>query len=136
MAILVTTHYMGEAEHCDHLALMFAGRVVADASPAAMKAEVEAEAGRLFEITTNQPVQAVATLTKNGFAQAALFGKRIHILCQQPERDRERVQQILSEAGVAMTAFVARPLSMEDVFVYRVTSLETKERSKVKSSRA
>ena len=136
VAILVTTHYMGEAEHCDHLALMFAGRVVADASPAAMKAEDEAEAGRLFEITTNQPVQAVATLTKNGFAQAALFGKRIHILCQQPERDRERVQQILSEAGVAMTAFVARPLSMEDVFVYRVTSLETKERSKVKSSRA
>jgi ABC-2 type transport system ATP-binding protein len=33
VAILVTTHYMSEAEHCDHLALMYAGRVVADASP-------------------------------------------------------------------------------------------------------
>jgi ABC-2 type transport system ATP-binding protein len=54
VAILVTTHYMGEAEHCDHLALMFAGRVVADASPAVMKAEVEAEAGHLFEITDIQ----------------------------------------------------------------------------------
>jgi ABC-2 type transport system ATP-binding protein len=128
VAILVTTHYMGEAEHCDHLALMFSGRVVADASPAAMKAEVEAEAGHLFEITTDQPVRAVASLTKNGFAQAALFGKRIHILCKQPEQDRKRIQQILSEAGVALTAFAARPLSMEDVFVYRVTSLETKER--------
>jgi ABC-type multidrug transport system ATPase subunit len=35
VAILVTTHYMSEAEHCDHLALMYAGRVVADASPEA-----------------------------------------------------------------------------------------------------
>ena len=34
VAILVTTHYMSEAEHCDHLALMYAGRMIADASPA------------------------------------------------------------------------------------------------------
>ena len=36
VAVLITTHYMSEAEYCDHLALMYAGRVVADATPAAM----------------------------------------------------------------------------------------------------
>jgi ABC-type multidrug transport system ATPase subunit len=113
VAILVTTHYMGEAEHCDHLALMFAGRVVADATPAAMKAAVEAEAGHLFELTTDQPA-------------AAIFGKRIHILCRKPEEDRNRIEVILTAAGLALNGFAARPLSMEDVFVYRVTSLEQK----------
>ncbi len=136
VAILVTTHYMGEAEHCDHLALMFAGRVVADASPAAMKAEVEAEAGHLFELMTDQPARALDCLTKNGFAQGALFGKRIHLLCKHSEQDRERIRQLLSEAGIALTAFAARPLSMEDVFVYRVTSLETKERGQTAGGQA
>lgn len=44
VAILITTHYMSEAEHCDHLALMHAGRVIADASPAALKAALQKEA--------------------------------------------------------------------------------------------
>jgi len=124
VAILVTTHYMGEAEHCDHLALMFAGRVVADASPAVMKSEVEKEAGQLFAITTDQPLEALASLKANGFARATLFGKRIHVLCKDSEQDRQRVVQVLSGAGLTLSAFVQRPLSMEDVFVYRVTSLE------------
>ena len=127
VAILVTTHYMTEAEHCDHLALMFGGRIVADASPADMKAGVEAEAGQLFELTTDKPVQAIDCLVKQGFPQAALFGKSIHILCAKPGEDRERIAKILSGAGAALTAFNPRPLSMEDVFVYRVTSLERKK---------
>jgi ABC-2 type transport system ATP-binding protein len=132
VAILVTTHYMGEAERCDHLALMYDGRVVADASPAAMKAEIEAEAGHLFELTTDQPVVAIDALVKQGFPEASMFGKSIHILCPEPEKDRQHIEQILSGAGVALTAFTARPLSMEDVFVYRVTSLEQKDRTHAK----
>jgi ABC-2 type transport system ATP-binding protein len=44
VAILITTHYMSEAEHCDHLVLMHAGRVIADDSPAALKAVLQKEA--------------------------------------------------------------------------------------------
>jgi ABC-2 type transport system ATP-binding protein len=44
VAILITTHYMSEAEHCDHLVLMHAGRVIADDSPAALKAALQQEA--------------------------------------------------------------------------------------------
>ena len=131
VAILVTTHYMSEAEHCDHLVLMFAGRVVADATPAAMKAAVEAEAGQLFELTTDQPVLAIDHLVKEGFPQAALFGKRIHILCPEPERDRQRIEDVLAGAKITATAITASPLSMEDVFVYRVTSLEHQDRDPI-----
>lgn len=37
VAILITTHYLSEAEHCDRLALMYAGRIVAEGTPAHLK---------------------------------------------------------------------------------------------------
>ena len=55
VAILVTTHYMSEAEHCDHLALMYAGRVIADDSPGNMIQALQDEAGQLLEISTDNP---------------------------------------------------------------------------------
>ena len=128
VAILVTTHYMDEAEHCDHLALMFAGRVVADASPAVMKAEVEAEAGAMFALEVDQPAKAMACLASEGYSAASLFGRQIHLLCRAPAIDRHRIEEILSRAGIGLIRFEARELTMEDVFVYRVTSLESAQR--------
>ena len=84
VAILITTHYMSEAEHCDHLALMYAGRIVAEGSPAAMKDQVEHEAGHLLEVTTDQPGDALQRLTQAGFVGAALFGTKIHLLSKDP----------------------------------------------------
>lgn len=46
VAILVTTHYMTEADHCDQLAIMYAGRIVANASPVQMRQTLEKEVGR------------------------------------------------------------------------------------------
>ncbi len=46
VAILVTTHYMTEAEHCDELAIMYAGRIVANGSPARLKQTLESDIGR------------------------------------------------------------------------------------------
>ena len=129
VAILVTTHYMSEAEHCDHLALMYDGRIVADAAPEQMKSDVEAEAGRLLEITTPQPYLAKARLEEAGFHDAALFGKRIHLLSHNAEADLLLIPRVLEGAGITGATATVRPLSMEDAFVYRITALEEKERA-------
>jgi len=124
VAILITTHYMLEAEHCDRLALLFAGRLVADAAPAVLKREVEAEAGTLLEIVCSQPLLAMEQLAQAGFRETALFGKHIHLLSPAAERDRARIPPLLAASGIQVDSIAARPLSMEDVFVYRVTALE------------
>jgi ABC-type multidrug transport system ATPase subunit len=124
VAILVTTHYMSEAEHCDHLALMYAGRVVADDSPAGMKAAVELEAGKLLEISASDPRECIAALTAGGYPGASLFGKKLHLFSHAPDADRLRVATVLAQAGMTGVDVRARVLSMEDVFVYRVTALE------------
>ncbi len=50
VAILLTTHYMSEVEQCDRLALMYAGKLIACDSPAALKAQLETEAGCVLDI--------------------------------------------------------------------------------------
>jgi ABC-2 type transport system ATP-binding protein len=129
VAMLVTTHYMSEAEHCDHLALMYAGRIVADGSPADMKLSVEKEAGHLFEVLADDPGRALLELQRAGFAGAALYGTRIHLFCRDPAGDKDRACNALESIGVKINSVTARPLSLEDVFVYRVMALERQDRA-------
>jgi ABC-2 type transport system ATP-binding protein len=129
-AILVTTHHMSEAERCDRLVLMFEGRVIADASPEAMEQEAEAEAGRLLDLQTDRPCDALPLLTQNGFPQSALYGNRIHLLSRAPEADAGRIRVLLDASGIALRGIAPIPFSMEDVFVYRVTALEDAQRAK------
>ena len=124
VAILVTTHYMSEAEHCDHLALMYAGRVVADATPAEMKRQVENEAGVMIEVDTDQPLRGMDLLQKAEFRGVALFGNHVHLLEKDPQSAAHRIQKILETGGVHLTDVKERPLSMEDVFIHRVLTLE------------
>ena len=128
VAILITTHYMSEAEHCDHLALMYAGRIVAEGSPQAMKHQVEREAGALLELTVDQPAEALQQLLRAGFRGAALFGTKIHLLSKDPAQEEARVRAALSPAGVPVRRVAMRALTLEDVFVHRVMALERRER--------
>jgi ABC-2 type transport system ATP-binding protein len=124
VAILVTTHYMREAEHCDHLALMYAGRIVAEGAPEDMKRHVEQEAGRLVEVVVDQPGPALAHVQQAGLRGAALFGTKLHVFCRDPVRDKACACRALEESGVRVMSVSERPLSLEDVFVYHVLALE------------
>ena len=129
VAILVTTHYMSEAEHCDHVALMYAGRIIADASPAQMKQALQQEAGQLLDIATDQPLMALKALEQAGFAGVALFGKRIHLLAKDQHRARQQIESRLTQQGISLLDITPRIPSLEDVFVYRVMALEKEARS-------
>lgn len=129
MTVLVTTHYMSEAEHCDHLALMYAGRVVADDSPAGMKTAVEREAGRLFEISTETPQHTAEQLQALGFEHVTLFGRKVHCLPPAGLSDPVATATWLAAQGVLVSRVQPRALTMEDVFVYRVTDIEARERA-------
>ena len=128
VAILITTHYMSEAEHCDHLALMHAGKIVADSSPGEMKRCLEAEAGQLLEINTDMPLEALQCLRKAGLEGAALYGRHIHLLSTDRRETEIRIGEALVENGVKLLSIARQPISMEDVFVYRVLGLEKDER--------
>lgn len=124
VAILVTTHYMSEAEHCDRLGLMHAGRLVAEGSPADLKRQLVQETGPLLEIATDQPGRAMAQLARSGLANMALAGTKIHLLSGDPSRDEAKIRTVLADCGITVESVRTRPPSLEDVFVSRVRALE------------
>ena len=118
VALLVTTHYMSEAEHCDHLALMFAGRIVADATPGAMKAALEQDMGALYEVSGEKAPAFAPVLSAAGITGVSVHGRNLHVLC----RDGARLAALAGGQGGLQVR--ARALTMEDVFVERVRALE------------
>jgi ABC-2 type transport system ATP-binding protein len=123
VAILFTTHYMSEAESCDHIVLMFAGGVVADAGPEQLEQDLEEEVGQLLEFTTSDPPAALGPVTA-AFPEALPYGSRIRLLSKDQAGDEQRIRGLLAEHGIEVTSVTPRPVSMEEVFVHTVTSLE------------
>ena len=127
VAILLTTHYMSEAEHCDHLALMHAGRVIADDTPAALKTMLQDEAGQVLDIAAKPVLRALEVLEQSGFADAALFGTRIHLLAKDTGETEAQIRQCLGNQGINVLDVRVHTPSLEDVFVSRILAQERQE---------
>ena len=95
--ILVSTHYMKEAEHCNRLALLNRGRLVALDTPEALRGRV---ADPVFEVGTNDAPQAVEALASaSRILDASLFGRALHVTLRDAERGEETIREALAGAG-------------------------------------
>ena len=126
VALLVTTHYMVEAEYCDRIALMHAGKVVAYDSPAGLKSDVERRFGQLLEVRCDTPYEAQNVLRKGGFEDATLHGRRVQVLAPDAEKVKAQVRSLLESARIPVHDIRRLPLTMENVFVQNVLDLEHK----------
>ena len=120
--ILVSTHYMDEAERCHRLAILDHGRKVADGAPA----ELQASTGMsVIEVFAQEPVAAQRVLTGlSEVVSVTQLGVRLRVLI--PLRTRNPLQLVNDSLGREMLAAEAAlvPASLEDVFV-AVTQNET-----------
>ena len=113
--VLVTTHYLDEAEYCNHLVLMHAGRIVAQGSPGALKREVIT--GAVFEVDCTDPVAAMEALRGvPAVAETAIFGTLLHVSLQQDEEIGTALDA-LRDAGLAVSSHAPILPSLEDVFI-------------------
>ncbi len=113
--VLVTTHYLDEAEYCNELVLMHAGRIVARGSPGELKRDVIT--GVVCELECPQPVEAMAALRNVPAArETAIFGTRLHVNVES-EADAPVVVRALEVAGIPVRSCVRIIPSLEDVFI-------------------
>ena len=115
VTILVSTHYMDEAERCHRLAILAEGRVVAEGEPKSLMAGIAAS---VIEIEAVETAAARAALVQDAAVKSvAQLGTRLHALLDPEVADpAARVTDSLRRASVE--AHVARvPASLEDVFV-------------------
>jgi len=117
--IFVTTHYMDEAEHCQDLAFIHNGRIIAQGSPEEIK--LTKMEGQVLEVDCAQPDAAIGTLRQMGlFEEVALYGALIHVVAQDVGDHKPRIAQTLAEAGVKVRAMDVIAPSLEDVFISNV----------------
>ena len=134
VAILVTTHYMTEAEYCDDLALMYAGRVIASGTPLALRTQLEEQVGHPFGLVTTSPVHALRIARENGFDHAALFGRSLRILTKDVEADENRLRDALSADDIQVVDVRTESATMEDVFVHFVLAEMHSSASELRST--
>jgi ABC-2 type transport system ATP-binding protein len=117
--IMVTTHYMDEAEHCQNLAFIQHGRLVARGSPAEIK-ETRMR-GQVLEIDCAQPEVAIPALREMGvFEEVALYGALIHAVADQVQELESQIAETLKSHGVSVRTMDVIAPSLEDVFISSV----------------
>jgi len=112
--ILVSTHYMDEAERCHRLAILDSGVLVADGEPVKMAAAL---AGRTFKVETSQPRKAQAALLKEAsVVSVAQIGNELRVLIAEGDSLPGHLNRALQTAGLEAKLEAATP-NLEDVFV-------------------
>jgi ABC-2 type transport system ATP-binding protein len=119
ITFFVTTHYMDEAERCNHVAYIYYGKLIADGTPESLRQlpDVQPPGTYRVEITTPQVTRALRIArTIPGVRSATIFGQSIHALIDD-HVDLERLRKELLEHEIVVGEI--RPLapSLEDVFV-------------------
>ena len=116
VTVLVTTHYLDEAERCHRVALIHAGALAAIGTIAEVK---QAFAGRsIAEVRTADPVHAMKTLEEMpDVEKTSLFGTAVHAVFKQPQVDTAALERALASAGIKVASVERVSPSLEDVFL-------------------
>jgi len=121
--IMVTTHYMDEAEHCQDLAFIQHGRIVAQGSPQEIK-ETKMR-GQVLEIDCDHPDVAVLALRELSlFEEVALYGALIHVVTNDARTHEAIIRKTLQERGVTLRTMDLIAPSLEDVFISSVKEVK------------
>jgi ABC-2 type transport system ATP-binding protein len=116
VTVLVTTHYLDEAERCHRVALIHAGRLATIGTPTEVKQVFK---GRpILEVRAAKPVDAMRLL--DGFPEVektSLFGTTVHAVLRHAGVTPDAIAERLRAAGVQVESIAAVSPSLEDVFL-------------------
>jgi ABC-2 type transport system ATP-binding protein len=116
VTVLVTTHYLDEAEHCHRIAIIHAGRLAALGSTSELKGVFADRV--ILEIQSEQPVEAMRVLDDMRDVQkTSVFGTAVHVVMARSDADAERLKHRLLGAGIQVSAIQTVQPSLEDVFL-------------------
>ena len=116
VTVLVTTHYLDEAEHCHRIAIIQAGKLAALGTVTELK-HIFADRP-ILEIRAVQPVEAMRLLeAMPEVEKTSIFGTAVHAVLRSRDIQPEEIQARLAAAGVTVTDCSVVEPSLEDVFL-------------------
>jgi len=127
VTILVTTHYMDEAELCQRVGFISGGRLAALDSVSQLK--LTRMRGQVLEINISDPEKAMLILKaaqqKNQLPldEVALYGAQIHAVVPDAQKYMQAIQRLLTDGNVQVNSIAWIAPTLEDVFICSVKTI-------------
>ncbi len=117
VTVLVTTHYLDEAEHCHRLAIIQAGRLAALGTTEELKGVFQGR--RIVEVQAANPVETMRRLDEMPeIEKTSVFGTAVHAVLKSGQPiDLESLRERLRGSGIQVTSIGPVEPSLEDVFL-------------------
>jgi ABC-2 type transport system ATP-binding protein len=116
VTVMVTTHYMDEAERCHTVGLIHQGKLAALGAPDDLKATQMR--GQILEIDCEPAMEAIDVLMPlAGVQEVALYGMLLHATVADVSTAVGPIQVALAAAGIAVRSIEPAPPTLEDVFI-------------------
>ena len=116
VSVLVTTHYLDEAEHCDRVAIIQAGKLAAFGTIQELKSIFASRP--ILLIRSAQPVHAMQALdAMAGVEKTSIFGTAVHAVLRSSEVSPDSIAAQLEASGIKVTECSLVQPSLEDVFL-------------------
>jgi ABC-2 type transport system ATP-binding protein len=125
VTVLVTTHYLDEAEHCHRLAIIHGGRLAALGTTDELKRVFGDRA--IVEVRAANPVETMRLLDRMPEVEkTSVFGTSVHaVLKEDPRHAAPVLKERLEAVGITVSSIAAVQPSLEDVFLEVVERAET-----------
>jgi ABC-type multidrug transport system ATPase subunit len=119
MTLFVTTHYMDEAERCDHVGYIYMSKLIVCGEPDELKQmpEVSPPGTRRLDVICDHVTTALQAMHQlDGVRSATVFGQSMHLLVDEKVK-RAEIDEKLRSVGIGHTEIHEIGPSLEDVFV-------------------
>ena len=125
ITVLVTTHYLDEAERCDRIAIIHGGRLAALGTTRSLKATFDDRP--IVEVRAPRPVDVMSALDRMPEVEkTSLFGTTVHAVVRGAAVSPDRIRQALIDRGFEVQDVARVSPSLEDVFLDVVDRLEAR----------
>ena len=115
--VLVTTHYLEEAEFCNNIILINAGKLIAEGTSKELKSNYLKNP--ILEIECDRVVDALELLEKQTYvSETSIFGNKIHLIVNDQYKNKEQIQETLSSANIRLENIDKIIPTLEDVFIH------------------
>jgi ABC-2 type transport system ATP-binding protein len=115
--VFVTTHYLEEAEFCNNIILIDAGKLIAEGNSKELKTNYLK--GTILEVECDKPVAALEILERENFVEeVSIFGNNIHIAVNEKYNEEDQIRQILFNNSIVTKRIDKIVPTLEDVFIH------------------
>ncbi len=117
ITVLVTTHFLDEAEYCNDIILINAGKLIADGSPVELKTKYITKP--ILEVQCDRVVEALELIRNQPWAlETSIFGTKLHVMINEERTGKESIKRVCEGKGLVVKRIERILPSLEDVFLY------------------